>query len=202
MHEILGAIAVVLLFAAYVFYFRSIFLSQAKPHFFTWFIWTVSVTIIFAAQISDGAGPGAWTTGFSIFFTMIIAVYAFFRGEKNITRGDWISLMMALGTIPLWYLTHEPAYAAVLLTLIDGVAYYPTFRKSFRQPDQEALITYALDSMRHLISFLALSQITLATATYPATIGIVSLAFVIFALWRRHAMRAMISAQQKGGHNV
>lgn len=188
MNEILGAIAVMLLLVAYAFYFRGIILSQTKPHFFTWLIWVMSVTIIFFAQITEGAGPGAWTTAMSILCTAIIAAYAFFRGDKNFTRGDWISLMLALMAIPLWYLTAEPAYAAVLLTFIDAVAYYPTFRKSYHRPDQEAIMTYAIDGVRHFISFLALSQITLATAVYPATICGVSFAFVIFALWRRRIL--------------
>jgi hypothetical protein len=193
MKEILGAIAVVLFLIGYAVYFRGMILSRVRPHFFTWLIWVISVTVIFAAQIADGAGPGAWTTCLSIAFCSIVAIYAWFRGEKKFTRGDWISLILALGAVPIWYFTHQPAYAAIISTGIDCVAYYPTFRKSYWKPQEENLTTYGLDGLRHLISFLALSHITLATASYPVALCIISFAFVLFALWRRRICRAKIA---------
>ncbi len=193
--EILGAIAVVLFVISYISYFRGIFLSQVRPHFFTWLIWVISVTIILAAQITEGAGPGAWTTALSAVFCGMVAVYAWRHGEKNFTRGDWISLAIALAAVPVWYATRQAAYAAVISTGIDAIAYYPTFRKSYRKPGEENLLCYGVDSIRHGVSFLALNSVTLATACYPIVIGMTNLVFVAFALWRRRAVRAKMAAE-------
>lgn len=187
-HEILGAIAVALFLAGYAAYLRGIFLGRVRPHLFTWAIWAITVSIIFTAQVMGGAGPGAWTTGLSTLLCGSIAVYAFFRGEKNFTRGDWISLTVAITAIPVWYFTQQPLYALMIATGIDCVAYYPTFRKSFMRPGEENLCTYGMDGARHLISFLALSQITLTTAFYPLALCTMSFAFVIFALRRRYVL--------------
>jgi hypothetical protein len=188
--DFFGVVAVLLFLASVGAYARGIFLKQVRPHFFTWFIWVVSVSIIFAAQIESGAGPGAWTTALSVLFCIGVAIYAWLRGDKNFTRGDWASLIVALMAVPVWYITRQPAYAAVITTVIDAIAYYPTFRKSYSKPYEENLFCFTLDSMRHCTAFLALSHVSVATAAYPVTIGFLSFTFVAFALWRRYKIKA------------
>ena len=83
---ILGAVAVVINFIGYVPYFRDIFRGATKPHVFSWFVWGLVTGIVFFAQLAKGGGAGAWVTGLSSFFCLVIACLAFFRGEKEITK--------------------------------------------------------------------------------------------------------------------
>lgn len=63
--EWLSGFALLLTFAAFAPYIRAIMRGETKSHIFSWFIWGAGTIVIFAAQISDGAGVGAWPTGFS-----------------------------------------------------------------------------------------------------------------------------------------
>jgi len=194
LHEIFGGIAIVFLAIAYGTYIRSLLRGETKPHFFTWVIWTITTSITLAAQLAEDAGPGAWTTIISMFLLIGITIYAFFRGEKNFTRSDWASLTVTVLALAVWYFTETAGYAAVMVTAIDCLAYYPTFRKSWSRPGEENITSYFVQGLKHGLACFALRNVTLATASYPAALAVMNLVFTAFALWRRHAMRAKISA--------
>src|SRR4051812_25390728 len=94
--EIFGVLSVVVGMASYALYIWQIYHGRIKPHLFTWFIWGTVMSIGFAAQYAEGAGPGAWNMGIAAFITFCIAGCAYFKGEKEITRSDWAAFIFAL----------------------------------------------------------------------------------------------------------
>jgi len=183
--EILGVLAIVVGFIAYIPYLWLLIKRQIKPHIFSWFIWGLLTAIAFAAQIEDGAGPGAWVTGFTAMVSFIIVALSFKYGEKDITKSDCYSFVGALAAIPLWYITKDPLWAVILVTIIDALAFYPTFRKSYYKPNEETMITYTLSGIKFIIALMALERFTVTTALYPLSLVIMNGAFVIMLLWRR-----------------
>ena len=183
--ELFGLLAAALTFISYAPYFRSIIKGQTKPHIFTWLIWTLATGVVCAAQYKSGAGAGAWATGFTCFLSVIVTVIALIRGEKSVTRSDWVAFLGSLSAIPVWYVTHEPLPAVILITFIDGVAYFPTLRKSVTKPYEEAVIFYILSNVKHVCTLLAMGSYSLTTTLYPATlIGMNSLLIFILLLQR------------------
>ncbi|HBA60814.1 MAG TPA: hypothetical protein DCZ92_08345 [Elusimicrobia bacterium] len=168
--EIFGALSVALLALSRVIYFASIFKGRTRPHAFSWLIWTALSGIGFAAQFTQGAGPGAWARGFSAVTCALLAVLGYYKGEKNITRGDWAALLVALGTIPLWIAVRTPVWSVVILCVIDTIGYLPTIRKSWDQPYNEASVTYFIASVCALASLFAIEQYNLSTWLYPAVL--------------------------------
>jgi hypothetical protein len=104
---------------------RSIFVANTKPHAFTWLVWGTVMAIAFSAQLSDKAGAGSWATGLSAAFCLGIGVLALFRGEKHITRGNWVAFLATSLAIPLWVVTSDPLWSVLLVTGIDAVALLP-----------------------------------------------------------------------------
>ena len=166
--EIFGAVSVALLALSRVIYFKSIFRGETRPHAFSWLIWTALSGIGFAAQLSQGAGPGSWARGFSAVTCAMLAVLGYYRGEKNITRGDWAALIIALGTIPLWIAVKTPVWSVIILCVLDTVGYLPTVRKSWDKPYSEASVTYFIASACALSSLFAIEHYNLSTWLYPA----------------------------------
>jgi len=76
----------------------------------------------FFAQLSDKAGAGSWATGLSAAFCLDIGILALFRGEKHITRGDWIAFLTTFLAIPLWVVTSDLLWSVLLVTGIDAIA--------------------------------------------------------------------------------
>src|SRR3989344_5500111 len=110
-----GIIAAVLGPIGYIPYFINIFKGKTKPHVFSWGLWGLLLAIAFFAQISKGAGSGAWVTGVSSLATFCIAGFSLTRGEKHITKSDTISFIAALFGIVLWRTTKNPLAAVFIV---------------------------------------------------------------------------------------
>ena len=149
------------------------------------------MAIAFLAQWSDRAGAGSWGTGLSAAFCLGIGIIALFRGETHITRGDWIAFLTTVLAIPLWAVTSDPLWSVLLVTAIDAIAYYPTFRKSYAKPDEELAFKYVLTVVRYLLSLLALEHYTVVTSIYQVVSIFMEAGVVILLLWRRAALGKM-----------
>ena len=184
-HELFSVAGVVIGLISYVFYLRGVFRQGAKPHAFTWLVWGIVMVVACAAQVSEKAGPGIWVTGISAAITIFITGIAFKRGETDVTRTDWIALIAALSAIPIWVMTSNPVYAVFLICLIDGIAYYPTFRKSWRKPWEEPALAYSLGGFQFFFGMLGLNVINLTTSLYPTVICILNLSLAAMLVLRR-----------------
>lgn len=173
---------------SYFFYFRDIWAGRTKPHAFTWLIWTSLTAIGFAAQVGDHGGPGAWVTGFTAAVSAVIFVAALFRGERDITRGDWSCLVGAGLAAGLWAVTNNALLAVILVTVIDALGFAPTFRKSFHRPHEETLITYELSAIKFVLALLALDNFSAVTALYPASLVVMNGVFALMLIIRRRSV--------------
>jgi hypothetical protein len=190
--DTLGLLSLLIAVVSYVPYICSIFVANTKPHAFTWLVWGTVMAIAFIAQVSENAGAGGWATGLSAAFCLGIAILAFFRGEKHITRGDWAAFLVTFLAIPLWVVTSDPLWSVLLVTGIDAIAYYPTFRKSYAKPDEELAFKYVLTVIRYLLSLLALEHYTFVTSVYQLVSIFMEIGIVIMLLWRRAVLKKRI----------
>ena len=132
---IFSVIAIVLAIIGFVPYIALILRGQVKPHVFSWVIWGITTTIIFFAQLEAEGGVGAWPIGLSGFVTIFIAILAYIkRGDATISKLDWGFLIVALASLPLWYITNDPLWTVVILTTVDMIGFGPTFRKAYHRP--------------------------------------------------------------------
>ena len=192
-HVILGGVAAIIGVIGFLPYFRNLFAGRTKPHTFSWLIWGILSAITFAAQIASGAGPGAWIIGVAATLSLAVFVIAIFKGEKEITRLDKISLASAALGIALWIVTTNPLWSVVIVTIVDAVGYIPTFRKTYKQPYGETLILYFLSSVSFVISLFALQVVSLTTALYPISLIATNVVFISMVLMRRRKVVRSIS---------
>ncbi len=186
---VLGVIAVLIALAGYVPYFRDIFRGKTKPHAFSWLIWASLTGIAFFGQIFDKGGAGAWVTGFTALVSFVIFILAIGRGEKNITSSDKWSLGGAVIALVLWFLTHNPLGSVILITLIDALGFYPTFRKSYYKPDEETMLTFFLSGLKFVIAIIALENYSVVTYLYPASLVLMNFIFVGLLVVRRREFK-------------
>jgi len=171
--------------ARYIIYLRDMFRGTAKPHPFSWFVWGLMAAIVFFAQLSEGAGAGAWITGLVGAACLGISVLALYKGEKGITKSDWVCLLASIIGVVLWRLTSEPLLAVVIIVIADAIAYIPTYRKAFYKPHEEPAYTYFLAAMRSVFGVLALQSFTITNWLYPASLILTDGGFVVYLLVRR-----------------
>ncbi len=182
---LLGILSVLVGIAAYIVYFRNILSGKTKPHAFSWLVWGILTGIAFAAQISQGAGPGAWVTGSSAILCAVIFLLALSKGERDFPLIDWLFLAGAGLALAWWIFTKDPTGSVILVIITDALAFVPSFRKAYSRPYEETALTFALNGLKFLIALFAMSAISLATALYPAYLVIANASYVTLILVRR-----------------
>lgn len=187
-----AVIAILLTTVGYIPYLWGIVKGSNKPHIFTWIIWVIVAAIAFFAQLSEHAGPGTWVTGFIGLMCALVSVLAFKSGAKNVARSDIIMFIGALAAIPVWVLTNDPLWSVIIVTIINSMAFYPTFRKTWARPHEEHITVYALNVPRQILTIAALTQYSVTTVLYPASIIVMCILFVGTILYRRHMLKQAV----------
>jgi hypothetical protein len=186
--EIWGIVSVGFTIAASVPYLLSVIEGNTNPHMFSWIIWGTITLTAFIVQVTQGAGAGAWSTGVSSVFCIIILIASIKRGEKNITKSDWVTFILGMMAIPIWAMTQNADIAAVWVTIINGLGFYPTFRKCYDNPYKENTTLYAMSTLKHVTSIFALSSISIATVFYPFVLFFQNGFLVVLIYWRKHVL--------------
>ncbi len=183
--NLFGLIAMVISFVGFVPYLWNIFKGTTKPHAFTWLVWSVLNVIIFAVQVFEGAGAGAWAMALNSALSFIIFILALFKGTRDFPLFDWFALFAAIIALLLWRLTNDPTWSVLLITLTDFCAFLPTFRKSFNKPYEETASTFALSAVQFVFALLALQNYVFANWFYPAALIILDGGFALLLIVRR-----------------
>lgn len=189
MKDFLGITAIIIGLIGYVPYFRTIFSGKTKPHAFTWLVWGILTTIAFGGQVVGNGGSGAWVTGFTAFISFTIFVLALAKGKKDFPSADWLCLAGCMVGLALWAITGNPLAAIILITVIDMLAFAPTFRKSYSKPYSEPAFTYSLSGIKFLVALFALQQLSAVTVLYPASLVLTNGAFVALLVVRRSQLK-------------
>jgi hypothetical protein len=190
--QILGTISLLVVIVAYVPYYWAILKKQAKPHILTWITWVLITGIAFAVQVYEDAGPGSWLMGLSCALCLGVAILSIKYGEKTIKRSDWCSFSGALMGLPLWYITKDPTWSVILISLVDALGFYPTFRKSWQKPYDESPLFFFIGALSCVFSILALEKISIDTALYNFSVMFFNLVFVILLLCRRFYQKQVV----------
>jgi len=166
--EIWSLIAVILTIYGSFNYIWGVLYKGVKPHLFTGLIWGSSSVIVSFAQYEDGAGVGAIPILVAGIISLYIAYLSYTRmTDHMITPIDWVFLLAALGTIPVWYFTDSPMWSAVILSIIDVVGSFPTIRKTYYYPNEERTPPYTIALWRNITSILALESYNVTTLSFP-----------------------------------
>ena len=190
--EIFASVAIVLTLVSFYPYIRSIQKGETKPHYFSWIIWGLTTTLSSFAQLADRGGVGAY----SVFIAGLICFYIAYlayqqKRDYTIDRGDWITFYVALGSLVVWYITSNPLWTALILTIVDSIGFIPTFKKSYNYPWEEHIGFYLLISVKNLFSIVAMENYTITTTIFLWVINILSVVFIFFLLWRRKRLLAL-----------
>ena len=184
---LLAAIATIIGLLGYIPYIYDTIKGKTRPHVFSWLIWTFLSGIAFLAQVSRGAGTGAWATGVTSLACLVITLISLKYGEKDIKLFDKLSLVGAGIAVLIWIITTSPLFTIIIITTIDFCGFLPSFRKAFRKPFEETLSQYVFASIKWVLSLVALESITLTTALFPSALSLFNFIFVIMLVFRRTA---------------
>lgn len=188
--ETIGILSLIISAIHYAPYLYAICKKRVRPHAFSRLIWGLTAGIAFFGQIASGGGAGAWATGVIALASLLIAALSYngCRRCRQITRGDWAALAVALFAMPLWLVTRDPLWSVTLVTVVNVVGYAPTFRKSWALPHEEMIYAFSIGCLKAVVSLLALEQYSVTTMIYPLSFCVCDAVLVAVLLWRRRRL--------------
>ena len=182
---ILGYATIVIQILSYVIYFRGILKGETKPHAFTWLVWSFINVIAFAAVVVAGGGIGATVLAINALACLAISVIGFKQKRVDYDLYDWWALIGGLIGTFLWWLTKDPLYAVILVSLSDAVGSIPTLRKAYYFPFEENALSFGICLISYPLAILALENLNLTTYLYPVVIILVDIVLLVLILVRR-----------------
>ncbi len=187
--ELFSTIAIVLTLYSFYPYVRSIQKGETKPHYFSWVIWGLTTTLSSFTELADHGGVGAYSVLISGILCFYVAWLAYIqKRDYNIARSDWVVFYVALSSLVVWYLTDNPLWAAIILTVVDAFGFIPTFKKAYYYPWEESLTFYAIITVRNFFSIVAMENYTTTTTLFLWVINILGILLMLFIWWRRRCL--------------
>jgi len=130
------------------YYLYETITGKSKPNRVTWLLWGVLPMITFVAQRVQGVEGLSWAT-FAAGFTPLLIVLASFLNKKafwKTERKDYFLMAAAIAGVVLWALTDNPNLAILFSLLADLFAGLPTLFKSYKHPETESWVAYAIST--------------------------------------------------------
>lgn len=175
-------------------YVVDVLKNRTRPHIFSWLVWAILMSIGAAIQLAEGSWATALSLGFGAIINYSVFGLGYRQGDHNITRSDWAFLSAALLTIPVWLLTSNPLWAAILVSTINLAGSAPTFRKAWIKPNEENLFSFSVYTGVSVLRILSITPFTFVTALYPMMIFGTCITITAIILWRRRAKPLIVSA--------
>lgn len=190
MKEVIGAIAAVLTFAAYIPYYRDILKGKTHPHIYSWALWSLLTVLLVPLQIKGGAGPAIWVTAAAGLLCIGVVFLSLKNGKKDITTSDTIVAILSLMAIGFWLIADQPIISIILVIIADMLAFIPTVRKSWHKPHSETLSLYVTNAIRFFLTLLAVETYTFLSASWIITWAVGNALFSIMLVVRRKQVKA------------
>ncbi len=186
-HAGLGIIGGLLLTWSYLPYIFSTLKRQSRPHLYTWIIWTMTqVAATLAIIEGDGGLFSAIGIGAAALLSFLIMLLSIPYGTQNVTRFDTVALVVGVAAMLVWWKLDNPVLAILMISLIDGIGFLPTYRKTWHEPWSESLTAWTLFVAGNIFILFALEHYNLLTTVYIVTVTIASVLLILLSKHRRN----------------
>ena len=188
---LLGIAAGILALAAFPIYIRDIVTGGTKPSKVTWWILMVSNIILALSYYFSGARDTIWIP---VVYGAGFGIYAFLSIKYG--SGGWgiIDILCVIGatiSVLLWWLLHSSEIALYTIIAVDLFGLSPTIVKSYREPESESKMAWAVATLASLLNIFAIERWTTAVYLYPIYVFVTNGLVLFFILTRPHQSQSI-----------
>lgn len=142
----------------YYSYFKGMFVGQTRPNLVSWFLWMLAPFIGVFFQLKAGAGLSALPVFMAGFGPLLVLLVSFWKknGYWQITSFDIICGSFSFLALIFYTITHDLAISILFAILSDAIAFIPTFKKSWTNPESESGLLYLSSAFINVIGLLVI----------------------------------------------
>jgi len=177
---ILGIVAGIIAFIAYIVYIKAILKGESKPNRATWFIWTFVGLVLATSYYFSGAHNTIWVPFMEFLGPLTIAILSIKYGEGGVrSKLDLVCFVGAIISLILWFAFNSPVVALVTNLVIDVFALIPTIKKSYLRPEGEDFWAWFGTGTADTINLFAIEKLTFGVMVYPIYMLVLDLIIII-----------------------
>ena len=174
-------------------YVRDTVRGATRPHRGTWLIWGVLAIIACLSQYTDGASWSLVMAGTQAVLTILIFALSIRWGEGGISAAELVMIAIAGAGVAGWLVADEPIVATVCVVAADLVGAALMLPKTYRDPDSETLLTFALASVGGALAAGAVGAVDVSLLLYPVYYCVVNAGLALLIWQRRSVLQAQLA---------
>lgn len=191
---VLGLIAGIIAFLAYIVYIISIFRGGSKPNRATWWIWAFMGLVLALSYHFSGAENTIWVPYVEFLGPLSIAILSIKYGEGGLDdKTDLFCLFGAFVSVFLWIIFNNPVVALVTNLAIDSFAIVPTIKKSYLRPEGEDFWAWFGTGLADSLNMFAVERFTFAVLVYPIYMLTSDLIIIFILLFKKKGIMKDVS---------
>lgn len=169
--EYFGLMAGIVGVAGYVPYIRDILRRTTKPDRASWLIWAIEYTVLFFAQLAEGATSTLWLVGLQTVGVVVVCVLSFGYGMGSIDKRSMLLLACICIALVGWRATNNAAIALCIALAVEASGMVLTAIKAYQHPESETLTMWVLDIIAGALSIPAVGMhAPLILYVYPVSL--------------------------------
>jgi hypothetical protein len=183
MAEIFAIIVAVMMIAGAPPYLLDILKGKTKPQRASWFIWSLLGIIAFFSQLKL---HGAWSlvfVGLDAIGNLLVFGLSFKYGSGGWGITDRIALVIALISLTISILLHQPVLALSGVILADMSGAVLTMVKTYKHPASETTITWLFLGTASLIGALSVGKLDWKLLLYPVYLSVANYGIVVAQIY-------------------
>jgi len=198
---VLGVLAGAVGVADTIPYVRDILRGATRPHRGTWLIWGVLAVVACLSMRADGATWSLVMAACQAVLTGVVFVLAVRWGVGGVGWLERVMLVVAAAGVAGWIVAEEPIVATCCVVAADLIGAAMMVPKSYRDPESETLVTFALASVGGALAAGAVGAVDVSLLLYPLYYCLVNGALALL-IWerRREASRTRLAHKALARH--
>jgi hypothetical protein len=167
-------------------YSKSIIKGTTRPDLVSWILWMLAPLTAAFFQLKAGAGFSAVPTFVAGFGPVIVLTVAALKknGFWKITSFDIVCGSLALVALIFYIKTHNLNISIIFAILSDALAFIPTLKKSWTNPESESVHGYVWCVLSNTIGILTIKNWSFVIASFGIYL-IISNSLEVLVLYRK-----------------
>ncbi|MBD3362991.1 hypothetical protein GF362_04695 [Candidatus Dojkabacteria bacterium] len=165
-----------------IIYSIEIIRGNARPHRTTRLVLLIITSLSTVSLLAQGNKTAVWLAFASMLQSTVIFLLSLKYGMGGKSGFDILCLLIAFLGIILWQVTRNPIFGLVFSVFADFIGMVPAILKTYRQPETEVWLFFALDTIAALLNLLVVSNYTFSEVLFPVYIFVINLVMVFLAL--------------------
>lgn len=163
-------------------YIKSVLKGNARPNLVSWLIWSFAPFVGVFLQLKVGAGWSAVGVFMAGFAPLLVVIFSFLKRNAfwKIKFFDLLCGFFSITALIIYIATSNLWISILFAIMSDLLAYFPTFVKSWKNPETETSSVYIGGIINNIFALLIIKNWIFTVYSFPIYLILANLVEISF----------------------